>query len=242
MRYGSSFTCPAYYAYKEAFGEFLKVLQRVVAAIQTVENLSSQAQFLNVSSELPEKRRGPGLAMLFSGTQLLVEHVALRADVGKNGRVSVVALVGERNTRLAGTGVVQRADIHVNGNQLHPSRVHPPQSPGFEEIEAQVPDGGMAAILGHLIESLTKHGLGGESLDPEGVREETVIPVKVHVIEIRPGVAEQPDLSHQDVPVRDRSGSFQGKVFGNNCLRSFIDQEAAEMISAGADLFVHALS
>lgn len=179
--------------------------------------------------------------MLFSRTQLRVEHVPLGSDVCENGRVAVVPLVGERHARFPGTGVVQRTDIHVNGHQVCPARVHAAQPPGFEKTQVQLPQGGVTALLGHLVEALAENGFGREPPKSKGMGEKTDFPVEVHVVDVRAGVAKHPDLGYEDVTVTDRTGSFRRKVFGACRLGQAPDQKTAEMISAGADQFVLAL-
>jgi len=54
--------------------------------------------------------------MLGSGTQLIQQHVALRAHIRKDRRETIVALVRAPHSLLVTSGVVQAGHIYIQGN------------------------------------------------------------------------------------------------------------------------------
>lgn len=74
---------------KIVFPEGVEVFFRIVAAIEAVEALAFEAELFERRNATANEVRHTGLTVLFSRAQLAVEHVALGANVGKHGRITV---------------------------------------------------------------------------------------------------------------------------------------------------------
>ena len=82
---------------EEVFAEVIEVYRRVVAAVQPQQAAPVQAQCSQSLDTSANELRCAALAMLTSGPQLAVQHVPFGAQIGKDRRIAVVLLVGERN-------------------------------------------------------------------------------------------------------------------------------------------------
>ena len=92
------------------------VLDGVIAAVQTQQQ-RCRGQLPRAPQHALQKLRRAFLAMLTAFTQLQLQAVALLSQIGGHGRVTVLALIGARDSFLFRLGVVERRDIAIERHQ-----------------------------------------------------------------------------------------------------------------------------
>lgn len=139
--------------------------------------------------------------MLGPRAQLGTDAPALRAQIGPDRRIAVVAVVGPTHAGLARLAVVQTK--HIGMQRDMPARLgaHARLEGAQQRDDCRI--GHPGELLGLGIEALAQSRRGGHLTDPQRAAEEAVLAYSFDRLEIVLPGTQQPEVGAKQIDVRD---------------------------------------